>query len=76
MEKLGKTRATSLLLDKLGIPGLRYPASGKYSNSGSKGAVSAVFKPGRERYSYAKLVQMGLNFRAASPWASSVAALA
>ena len=45
MEKLGKTRATSLLLDKLGIPGLRYPALGKYSNGGSKGAVSVVFNP-------------------------------
>lgn len=45
MEKLGKTRATSVLLDSLDIPGVRYPASGKYSNGGSKGAVSVVFNP-------------------------------
>jgi hypothetical protein len=45
METLGKTPETSAMLEKLGISGVRYPASGKYSQGGDVSRVSVMFNP-------------------------------
>lgn len=45
VNRLGKTPETSGLLNGLGIRGIRYPASGKYSQGGSASRVSVLFDP-------------------------------